>query len=280
MYLMNNYPTRDYLVEGYLKKVLESDNVEIVNEEYWLFLKLEDVTIKLWNSNKYYAWMKMGEIKWNNNEEIIHSWDDVKIPRVLMWKFRRLINKYESSSLEVKRMVIAQGYKGYKEDKKADNKLALSLEDAVAYYGIFKTKFYNVVGEIEEGLDHDIVESSRIIDGKEIDDFTIYEEYKKIYGYLSFEEFVKMKECCGWEDWRRKSLEKEISKMKSVLLDRGLDVDYVNILCDKIKAKENYNWGMSHATDFINESISLSKNDISLDTLVSAIEIKAFNNGL
>jgi hypothetical protein len=69
----------------------------------------DNTKLKFWNVNRWYAWMRKGEVNFSNGENL--KWDDKMPSREVVFHFMRAVRKYEKQ--EKKQKKIDESYEKY-----------------------------------------------------------------------------------------------------------------------------------------------------------------------
>lgn len=73
---------------------LQSGIEEIINDNYYLYIKFKNgVTARLWNRNKFYAWLSEGAFVDESNNTI-YEYDNARPSRDVMWMMYKAIRNY------------------------------------------------------------------------------------------------------------------------------------------------------------------------------------------
>lgn len=90
--IMNDKEEKDLSTLLYV--CLQSGIEEIISDSHYLRIKFKNgVTARLWNKNKFYAWLSEGSFIDNNNKTI-YEYDNARPSRDVMWMLYKAIRNY------------------------------------------------------------------------------------------------------------------------------------------------------------------------------------------
>lgn len=94
MYILSNYK-RDETLEALIDKIMEipSGQANVRFSDFNMFILYENKEFKLWNENKYYAWLSRGDA-WVDGK-CVYSWKKGTVSRFKMYKFKKWLKNYE-----------------------------------------------------------------------------------------------------------------------------------------------------------------------------------------
>jgi len=89
MFLYKHDRTISFLISKYLDSGIESVN----SGDFWLTLKFKNgSTLVTWNANKYYAWLKRGELY--NPRGLVYQWQSARPSPKVMYKLKSAIEAF------------------------------------------------------------------------------------------------------------------------------------------------------------------------------------------